>query len=142
MSKYLINMHRMNKYFPILLLFGAMNVFIATRTGILADTYFPIAVFLAANALFILTIKLVKRLRTCGSNGEVYSWFDAKQIKPRDASQIKVVIRHNGSLCIVNAFYDVDLYKDYNGWGAQLMRRKDDEVILWRYCTFEELREY
>lgn len=44
MSKYLINMHRINKYFPILLLFGAMNVFITTRTGILPDTYFPIAV--------------------------------------------------------------------------------------------------
>lgn len=44
MSKYLINMHNINKYFPILLLFSAMNVFIATKTGILADTYFPIAV--------------------------------------------------------------------------------------------------
>lgn len=142
MIKYLGYARRLYKYLPDVMLLTAINLFIAVKTDLLADTFFTAVVFLAVNAIFLLAIQLIKYLNDDADN-HGYLWRDAERETPREASYVKVVVKHKGTLHICDAFYDMDLYGKYDGWGVSLgLLDVSNEVVLWRYRTFEEMREY
>ncbi|MDO4441359.1 MAG: hypothetical protein Q4B81_04175 [Moraxella sp.] len=132
----------MIKYLPDIMLLTAINLFIAVKTDLLADTYFTVVVFLAVNAIFLLAVQMIAYLNKDANRLE-YLWRDAEKALPKEASYVKVVVKHKGTLHICDAFYDMDLYGKYDGWGvSDRLFGANTEVILWRYRTFEEMREY
>lgn len=142
MTKYLNYARRLYKYLPDIMLLTAINLFIAVKTDLLADTFFTLVVFLAVNAIFLMAVQLIKYLND-GADNHGYLWRDAERETPREASYVKVVVKHKDTLHICDAFYDMDLYGKYDGWGVSLgLLNTNNEVILWRYRTFEEMREY
>lgn len=142
MIKYLNYARRLYKYLPDIMLLTAINLFIAVKTDLLADTFFTLVVFLAVNAIFLLAIQLIKYLNDDVGNRE-YSWRDAERETPREESDVKVVVRHKGALYICDAFYSDGLYDKFDGWGvSSRLLDTNNEVILWRYRTFEEMRDY
>lgn len=125
--------HRLYEYFPGILIFGAINLVIAVKTGILSDAHLAVVAFFAANAVFFSGVQVVAYLNR-DKVPHAYLWRDPNKELPKESSYVTVVVKYRGSVRMCNAFYDTGLYPKYKGWGVPLaFLDADNEVIVWRH---------